>query len=191
VTQPRCRDRIACTNHHIARDSKLMAAKSADSQRDPRTANDRVVCRNRRARHDYDILESLDCGVALLGSEVKSIRNGRITLEDSFAKLEGGELWLFNVDIAEYPQANVMNHEPRRPRKLLLKKRELAKFAERGSQSGHTLVPLEVFFRRGLVKVTLAVAKGRRQHDKREKLKAADADRSIREGLKRRVVSER
>ncbi|MEZ6065413.1 MAG: SsrA-binding protein SmpB [Planctomycetaceae bacterium] len=159
-----------------------MAKKSSAAVSSKDDPQERMISRNRRARHDYEILDSLTCGIALVGSEVKSIRNNRIIIEDGYARLEGGELWLHNVDIAEYPQANVMNHEPRRPRKLLLKRRELAKFAEKGSQAGHTLVPLDVFFRRGIVKVTIGLAKGRRKFDKREKLKEASAGRAMRGG---------
>ncbi len=147
---------------------------------------DRVVCRNRRARHDYDILDTLACGIVLLGSEVKSLRNNRVSLDEAYARIEGGEVWLYNADIAEYPQANVMNHEPRRKRKLLLKRREIRKFVEEADHSGQTLVPLDLFFRRGVAKVTLAVAKGRKQHDKREALKKADASREMREALRSR-----
>lgn len=148
---------------------------------------DRVVCRNRRARHDYDILDTLDCGIALVGSEVKSIRDNRVTLDEAYARIEDGEVWLYNADIAEYPQANVMNHEPRRKRKLLLKRREIRKFAEDAAHEGKTLVPLELFFRRGIAKVKLAVAKGRRQHDKREQLKKAAAGKEIREAMRQRM----
>ena len=144
------------------------------------------MCRNRRACDDYEILETLDCGIMLVGSEVKSLRNNRVSLDESFAKYEGGEVWLYNADIAEYPQANVMNHEPRRKRKLLLKRREIAKFAAEADHDGKTLIPLELFFRRGIAKVTLAVAKGRRQHDKREKLKRDDASREMRDAVRRR-----
>lgn len=157
---------------------------SAASQEDPQS---RVVCRNRRARHDYEILATVDCGIALTGSEVKSIRDNRVSIEEAYAKVEGREVWLINADIAVYPQANVMNHDPRRRRKLLLKKREIQKFAESAEQQGQTLVPLEMFFRRGIVKVKLAVAKGRRQHDKRERLKKESADKSMREALRHRV----
>lgn len=146
-----------------------------------------MICRNRRARHDYEILDTLDCGIMLLGSEVKSLRNNRVSLDEAFARIEQGELWLFNADIAEYPQANVMNHEPRRKRKLLLKRRELLKFAETAEHAGQTLIPLELFFRRGIAKVKIAVAKGRRQHDKREKLKRDAAGREIRDALRRRM----
>lgn len=157
---------------------------SSKSQDDPQS---RVVCRNRRARHDYEILDTLDCGIVLTGSEVKSIRDNRISIEEAYARIERGEVWLLNADIAVYPQANVMNHEPRRPRKLLLARHEIRKFAEAGDEHGQTLVPLEVFFRRGIVKVKLAVAKGRKQHDKREKMKKDSAGRAIRDAMRRRV----
>jgi SsrA-binding protein len=152
----------------------------------PDDGQDRVVCRNRRARHDYEILDTLTCGIALMGSEVKSLRNNRASLDEAYARIEGDEVWLYNADIAEYPQANVMNHEPRRKRKLLLKRREIAKFAAEAEHAGQTLVPLDLFFRRGIAKVTLAVAKGRRQHDKREALKRADAGREMREAIRKR-----
>lgn len=160
------------------------SSRNASPSRD--AAQTATVCRNRRARHDYDILDSLDCGIVLTGSEVKSIRNHRISIDEAYAKVEEGEVWLYNADIAEYPQANLMNHEPRRKRKLLLKRREIRKFADEAEQSGCTLIPLEVFFRRGIVKLKLAVARGRRQYDKREKLRRAEAGRAIREELRRR-----
>lgn len=163
-----------------------VAKGSASGNSTADDGQDRVVCRNRRARHDYDILETLACGIVLLGSEVKSLRNNRVTLDEAYARIEGDEVWLYNADIAEYPQANVMNHDPRRKRKLLLKRREIRKFAEEAEHAGQTLVPLELFFRRGIAKVTLAVAKGRRQHDKREALKKADAGREMREALRSR-----
>ena len=150
---------------------------------DPHDPNSKTVCTNRKARHEYDILDELECGVTLTGSEVKSIRNGKISIEEAYARLKEGELWLIGCDIAEYPQATVMNHEPKRPRKLLLHKRELAKFAESASQQGLTLIPLAVYFSRGIVKVKVAVAKGRKLHDKREKLKKQADTREIRNAL--------
>jgi SsrA-binding protein len=158
-----------------------MAGKSDKSSKDETS---RVVARNRRALHDFDILQTLDCGIVLRGSEVKSIRANKITIEEAFARIEGGELWLFNADIAEYPQASYLNHARQAPRKLLLKKRELHKFAEAASQKGLTLIPLSVQFARGFVKVTMAVAKGRKTHDKRDKLKTAAAGREIRDALR-------
>lgn len=158
-----------------------MAKSSNNSKKDD--PNFRTVTRNRRARHDYDILDTLDCGIALKGSEVKSIRNGKISIDEAYARVDNGELWLVNCDIAEYPQATIMNHEPRRTRKLLLKKRELEKFAQAAEHKGLTLIPLEVFFHRGFVKVKIAIAKGRKLHDKREKLREKDDARAMRQAM--------
>lgn len=146
----------------------------------------RTVCRNRKARHQYDILEELECGVALTGSEVKSIRNGKISIEEGYARLQDGELWLVGCDVAEYPQATVANHEPKRARKLLLHKRELRKFAEAAEQKGLTLIPLSVYFRNGRVKVKIAVARGRKLFDKRDKLKKQADRQEMRRALARR-----
>lgn len=148
--------------------------------------NERVICRNRRARHDYDILDTLECGIELAGSEVKSIRAHKISIEEAYARIEDGELWLLGCDIQPYPQANLMNHEPRRPRKLLLRKRELRKFAEDASHQGLTLVPLDIHFsQRGLVKATIAVAKGRKLHDKRERMKKESAAKEMRAAIRK------
>lgn len=152
----------------------------------PNRDTDRIVCRNRKAQHEYEILDQLDCGIMLHGSEVKSVRNNKITIDEGFAKVEKGEVWLYNVDISEYTQANVMNHPLRRPRKLLLKKREIAKFAARADESGMSLIPLDVHFSRGFVKVKLGVGKGRKQHDKREKLKSDDARREIQQAMRKK-----
>ncbi len=149
--------------------------------------NARVVCRNRRARHEYELLQQLECGVVLQGSEVKSIRDNKISIEEAYVKVSKGEVWLLNCDISEYPQATYMNHEPRRPRKLLLRKREVAKFAEATAQRGLTLIPLDVHFARGLVKLTVCVAKGRQLHDKREKMKQQTAKKEIHQAVRRDV----
>lgn len=159
-----------------------MAKKPAASVETP---NDRVVCRNRRARHEYDLLEELECGIVLLGSEVKSIRNNKISIEEAYVRVQNREVWLLGCDIAEYPQATYMNHEPRRPRKLLLRRREVRKFAEWASQKGLTIIPLDVHFKRGLVKLTVALAKGRKLHDKREKLKAKADTREMRQAVQK------
>lgn len=142
--------------------------------------NSRVVCRNRKARHNYELQDELECGIVLRGSEVKSIRNGKVSIDEAYARIRDDELWLINSDIAEYPQATVMNHEPKRARKLLLKKRELRKFAETAVQSGLTLVPLSVYFHRGLVKVKVAIGKGRKTHDKRDKIRSQEDRKSMR-----------
>jgi SsrA-binding protein len=165
---------------------KNIMAKKTDkpANNDP---NFKTVCRNRKALHEYEILDTLECGIALRGSEVKSIRNGKISIDDAYARIRDGELWLVGCDIAEYPQATAMNHEPRRQRKLLLHRREIRKFAESAGERGLTLIPLSVHFKRGIVKVQVAVARGRKLHDKREKLKQKADVREIRsEVLKRR-----
>jgi len=142
--------------------------------------NSKTVCRNRRARHEYEILDEIECGIVLLGSEVKSIRNGKISIEEAYARIEDRELWLIDCDIAEYPQASVMNHEPKRTRKLLIRKRELEKVAEAAAHKGLTLIPLSVYFSRGIVKLSVAVAKGRKLHDKREVLRQKEDKREMR-----------
>lgn len=140
----------------------------------------RVVTRNRKASHDYDLIDELDCGIVLMGSEVKSIRNGKITIDEAYARMQNGELWLINSDIAEYPQASFMNHERKRERKLLVRRPQLRKFAEQAEDRGLTMVPLSVFFDRGFVKVRIAMARGRKSHDKREKLKTKIDTREMR-----------
>ncbi len=164
-----------------------MAGKKSKAKKVAGDPNARVVCRNRRARHNYEIMDEMPCGIVLTGSEVKSIRNNKVSLEEAYARVTNGEVWLVGCDIAVYPQANVMNHEPRRNRKLLLKRSEIRKFAESGTHQGLTLIPLAMYFSRGLVKVSLAVARGRKQHDKREHLKQSDDKRSIREAMKQRL----
>ncbi len=155
--------------------------KQVDAEKD----RNAVVCRNRKASHEYEILDDIECGIVLRGSEVKSIRNGKVSVDEAFARVRDGELWLLGLHINEYPQANVQNHEPLRTRKLLLHKRELAKIIEKAAVRGHTLIPLDIHFSEGKVKVKLAVAKGRKLHDKREKLKKDDANREIRQALRR------
>ena len=138
-----------------------------------------TICRNRRAAHDYELHETLECGVVLVGTEVKSLREGHASLEDAFARLENGELWLHGAEIPEYLFGNRLNHKPKRARKLLLHKRELGKFAGKASERGFTLVPTRLYFRDGKAKVEIAVAKGKQSHDKRESLKKNEAKREI------------
>ena len=157
-----------------------MAKQKQAANHDP---NERSITRNRRARHEYDILETLECGIVLKGSEVKSARASKVSLEEAYARMKDDELWLIGCDIAEYPQANIMNHEPRRNRKLLAHRRELRKFAESAEQRGFTLVPLAMYFKDGIIKVELAIARGRQLHDKREKLKQASAELEMRRAL--------
>lgn len=145
----------------------------------------RIVCRNRKARHEYELLEQLECGIALRGSEVKSIRNNKIAIEDAYVHLENGELWLIGADIAEYPQATYLNHDPKRKRKLLLRRREIAKFARASEQKGLTLVPVDIHLSRGFVKVTVAIARGQKEYDKREKLKKQADQHEIRQAIRK------
>ena len=142
-----------------------------------------LICRNRRAFHDYEITERLECGLVLTGTEVKSLRDGSASLEDAYAKIEDGEVWLLGSDIPEYSMGNRMNHKPKRPRKLLLHRREIAKFADKATQRGFTLVPLKMYFKDGRAKVEVAVARGKQLHDKRQAAKKADAQREIRRAM--------
>ena len=143
----------------------------------------KIVCRNKKALHEYHILDSLECGIVLTGTEVKSLRDGHASLEDAYAKLDGGEVWLLGSDIPEYAMGNRMNHKPKRPRKLLLHRREIEKIAAKADQRGFTLVPLRLYFKEGRAKVELAVARGKQLHDKRESKKKADAQREIRRAM--------
>lgn len=151
-------------------------AKNAKDKDADGTTN---ICRNRRATHDYEVLDRLECGIVLVGTEVKSLRAGYGNLEDSYARADDGEVWLVGAEIPEYEFGNRLNHKPKRPRKLLLHKREIDRFAGKASEKGLTLVPLRMYFKNGVAKVELAVAKGKQTHDKRESLKKADARRQI------------
>ncbi len=132
------------------------------------------------------VLDSLECGIVLVGSEVKSLRNGHVSLEEAYARVKGDEVWLVGCDIAEYSEANRFNHNPKRPRKLLLHRREVKRFAHRAYEKGLTLVPLEMHFRRGLAKVVLGICRGKQQHDKRQAMKTAQAKRDIQRMMMRR-----
>jgi SsrA-binding protein len=137
------------------------------------------ICRNRRALHDYEILDTAEAGLVLVGTEVKSLRAGYGNLEDAYARIDDGEVWLIGAEIPEYEYGNRLNHKPKRPRKLLLHRREIERFAGKATEKGLTLVPLRMYFKDGKAKVEVAVAKGKQTHDKRESLKKADARRQI------------
>ena len=138
----------------------------------------RQVARNRRARHDYDILESFECGLALQGSEVKSLRAGRVSLQDSYARVERGEAWLLGVHIPPYEHASGFGaHDPDRPRKLLLHRSQIDELMGQTQQQSLTLVPLSIYFKEGKAKVELALARGRRLYDKRHAIATRDAER--------------
>ena len=144
------------------------------------------VCRNKRAFHEYEIFDTLECGIVLTGTEVKSLREAQASLEDAYGKIEDGEVWLLGSDIPEYSMGNRLNHKPKRPRKLLLHRREIAKFAAKATQRGFTLVPLRLYFKQGRAKVELAVAQGKKTHDKRQDQKKAEAQREIRKAMHRK-----
>jgi SsrA-binding protein len=158
-------------------------AKPSKGDKDDAEVN---VCRNRRASFNYELLDRLECGVALVGTEVKSLRDGHANLEDAYAKVEDGEVWLHGCEIPEYPFGNRLNHKPKRPRKLLLHRREIAKFAATADVKGFTLVPTRLYFKNGRAKVELAVGKGKQAHDKRHALKASEAKREIDRAMSRR-----
>ena len=142
--------------------------------------SEKTIATNRRARFNYTILESLEAGIALKGAEVKSLRAGKASLNDSFARVDGSELFLHNMHIAPYEFGNINNPDPLRPRKLLLHKRQIRKLAEEASLRHLALVPLKLYFKHGLVKVELALGKGKRHYDKRETIKKRDSDREVR-----------
>ncbi|HEY8472569.1 MAG TPA: SsrA-binding protein SmpB [Natronosporangium sp.] len=146
-----------------------------------------VVASNRKARHDYTILDTFEAGLALTGTEVKSLRAGRASLVDAFAQESGGELWLHGMHIPEYAMGTWTNHAPRRVRKLLLHRREIDRLIGKLRESGLTLVPLSVYFNNGWAKVELALARGKRAYDKRQDLAKRDADREISRAVGRRV----
>ena len=146
----------------------------------------KIVARNRRARHEFDLLEAVEAGIVLTGTEVKSLRNGKASLEEAYASVDRDEVWLYGCDIPEYLQANRMNHKPKRPRKLLLHRREIDKLFLKASEKGLTIVPLKLYFKDGMAKVEIALARGRKTYDKRDALKKQDAKRDMDRALRGR-----
>ncbi len=146
----------------------------------------KIVATNRKARHEFEILDRVEAGIVLRGTEVKSVRDGHISLKEAFAAPRGDELYLEGCTIQPYEHGNINNHEPTRPRKLLLHRRELDKLIARTEEKGLTLVPLAVYFKGGVLKVELGVARGKRMHDKREAIKKRDMDRAMRQAASER-----
>lgn len=144
------------------------------------------VAENRKAFHDYHILETFEAGVALLGTEVKAIREGNVNLRDSYAQVNDGEVWVYNVHIKPYSHRGYSDHEPTRKRKLLLHRQEIRKLIGRTVERGMTLVPTRMYFKNGRVKIALGLAKGKQAHDKRETIKRREADRETRAAVKER-----
>jgi SsrA-binding protein len=150
-------------------------------------SNNITVARNRRARHDFFILEAMETGIVLYGTEIKSVREGRVNLRDGYAKVDGGELWLFNVHISPYEKGTIYNKDPMRPRKLLVRKKEILKLNSKTREKGLTLVPLSMYLKEGKrAKIELAVAKGRQVHDKRDAIAERDVEREIARNLRER-----
>jgi SsrA-binding protein len=144
------------------------------------------IAKNRRARHDYTIIDTWEAGLVLTGSEVKSLRDGKANLSDAYGIVRDGEIFLINLHISVYERASYNNHEPTRTRKLLLHKREIGRLIGAIERQGLTLIPLELYFKRGIAKVAIALGKGKKQHDKREDAKARDADREIARAVRTR-----
>jgi SsrA-binding protein len=164
--------------------SKKQKKKSAKKTDDGR----QIIAENRKARHKYEVLDTLECGIALQGSEVKSLRLGKVSLDESYGRVRDGELWLVGCDIAEYPQATQFNHEPKRPRKLLIHRREFRKFADQAHEKGLTLVPLKLYFNeRSKVKLLIGLCRGRKLYDKREVKKKAEVKRDLDRAIKSRA----
>jgi SsrA-binding protein len=151
----------------------------------------KTIATNRRARHDYHISETVEAGISLMGSEVKSLRDGKASLQDAYAVVRDEEVFLMGVHIPPYPQAAMMNHEPTRSRKLLLHKGEIRKLLSKTTEKGLTLVPLRMYFKANKVKVELGVAKGKRHFDKREAIAKRDAEREMAKRLGQRRRGER
>jgi SsrA-binding protein len=151
------------------------------AERDPRSG---TIAVNRKAFHDYEILEKVEAGIVLTGTEIKSAREGRVNIRDAYAREQGGELWLFNAHISQYDKGNRNNHEPDRPRKLLLHRRQISELAETTNKRGNSVVPLAMYLKRGMAKLELGVGRGKKSFDKRESIAKRDAERDIQRALR-------
>lgn len=149
------------------------------AKRKSKKTPDNVLAQNRKARHDYTVVDTVEAGLVLTGTEIKSLRERRVNLQDGFAQIRNGEAWLMNVHISEYVQGNRFNHDPLRNRKLLLHKKEIRRLGLATQDKGVTLIPLRVYLKHGFAKVLLGVAQGKREFDKRESLKRREQDRQI------------
>lgn len=147
----------------------------------------RVVVSNRKARHEYHILDTFEAGISLKGTEVKSLRKGNANLLDSYAVVKNGEVWLLGLHISPYEQGNINNHEPTRTRKLLLQRKQIRKLVGNVREKGLTLIPLSIYFKGAYAKVELALAQGKKHYDKREAISRRDAERELRQRLKRSI----
>ncbi|MCL5048252.1 MAG: SsrA-binding protein SmpB [Firmicutes bacterium] len=167
--------------------SGIVAANrnSKSSKKIKNDPNNRIICQNKRAKHEYEVIQTIECGIALRGGEVKSLREGRANLQDSYARIEGGEVWLLGAHISEYAYATGFGHvSADRKRKLLLHRRQIDELAGKVTQQSLTLIPLSLYFKDGIVKVDLALAKGKRIYDKRKTLAEREANREAERALR-------
>ena len=148
-------------------------------------SENRTIATNRRARYDYEVMETIEAGLVLTGTEIKAIREGRVSLSDSYAKPENGEMWLVNLHIAKYSADSMQNHDPTRPRKLLLRKDQIRRLTRMVSERGLTLVPLRLYIKKHYAKVELGLARGRRRYDKRRAIVERDREKEAREAVRR------
>jgi SsrA-binding protein len=155
-----------------------------DQQKEERRKAERIIADNRKAHHDYHLIETFEAGVALVGTEVKAIREGRVTLRDSYARVTGGEVFVHNVHIGSYSSRGYADHEALRPRKLLLHRHEIRKLIGKTTERGMTLVPVRMYFKNGRVKMAISLAKGKQAHDKRETIRRREIDRESRAAIK-------
>jgi len=144
----------------------------------------KTIARNKKASHDYFILDTYECGMVLTGTEIKSVRAAKVSIQDAYCQVKNNELWVVNMHIAKYEQGNIFNHQEIRDRKLLVHRSEIRKMIGRTSQEGLTLIPLEVYIERGLAKILIGLAKGKKNYDKRESLKEKEINRDIEKNLK-------
>jgi len=162
------------------------AKKNKNTKKADDSPNEKLIANNRKARHEYEVLDHLECGIVLVGSEVKSLRTGRMSIDEAYGRVDKGEVWLMGLDIQEYTFANQQNHDPRRRRKLLMHRREIDKFASKAYEKNLTLVPLKMYFKRGKAKVLLGICRGKKSFDKRQSLKKQDMQRDIDRALRSR-----
>ena len=164
-----------------------MGKKRAKTEAPAANKGQRPIAENRKARHRFTVIDTLECGIALQGSEVKSLRDGKLSLDEAYGRVRDGEVWLVGADIQEYGNAGPWNHDPKRPRKLLLQRRQVRRFANQAHEQGLTLVPLKMYFNdRGIAKVLMGLCRGKKLHDKREAKKKADTQRDLQRAMRRR-----
>ncbi len=163
-----------------------MAKKDKKSKKAEDDKNERVIADNRKARHNYTVLDTLECGIVLVGSEVKSLRIGQLSLDEAYGRVQDDAVWLVGANITEYKYSHALNHEPKRRRKLLMHRREMRKFAGQALEKGLTLVPLKMYFKEGRAKVLMGICRGKQKQDKRDSMKKREMQRDIDRAMRRR-----